>query len=228
MKSISCVARRQCNGFNDLWFGWRLLFVFLSLFIIFFAWRFFWGEEIYQQKSRLIKVQYQMLSDYSDKQKSIDLMKNGSEFLEVDSLGERVMDLQKKLDRLDAEMKYFSSPAVASENLVKMIRDVASHRKDIDIERLLVLPKRVVSPQGMLGVNGLDGDNIENLTIYKQGLNLRLSGSFADIVAYLQMLEGLQWNFFWDEMIYKADKYPGASIDLSIYTLVVAEGLFSG
>lgn len=62
--------------------------------------------------------------------------------------------------------------------------------------------------------------------LYRHGLTLRLSGSFADAVRYLQGVESLPWRFMWEEMNYEVLSYPKAVIEVRLQTLSTVPGWF--
>ena len=55
--------------------------------------------------------------------------------------------------------------------------------------------------------------------LYRHGLTMRLEGSYADAVRYLQDVEALPWRFIWEEMTYEVQGYPDAVIKLRLETL---------
>ena len=60
--------------------------------------------------------------------------------------------------------------------------------------------------------------------LFRHGLQMVFEGSYIDTVRYLQSLEGLQSNFFWERMEYSVIDYPKARITLDIYTLSTQRG----
>jgi MSHA biogenesis protein MshJ len=48
---------------------------------------------------------------------------------------------------------------------------------------------------------------------------LVLSGNYFSIMNYLQLLEKLEWQLYWDEMEYWVAEYPNATVTIKFYTL---------
>lgn len=65
---------------------------------------------------------------------------------------------------------------------------------------------------------------IPAVQVFKHGLHLVFEGSFIDTVYYLRSLEGLDSNFFWENLEFELMEYPKAQISLDIYTLSTERG----
>lgn len=55
--------------------------------------------------------------------------------------------------------------------------------------------------------------------VYKHGLRVEVKGGFADLVRYLQALEGLEWGVLWGEVRLETEAYPVSRLTVVIYTL---------
>jgi MSHA biogenesis protein MshJ len=56
-------------------------------------------------------------------------------------------------------------------------------------------------------------------TIYRHGVELTLEGSYADLVAYLQAVEGLPQRLLWGSLQLKVEEHPRVTMTLRLYTL---------
>ena len=55
--------------------------------------------------------------------------------------------------------------------------------------------------------------------IYRHGVQLRLEGSYFDVLAYVTDLEQSGWQFRWRSLDYRVTDYPRAVVDLHLETL---------
>lgn len=62
--------------------------------------------------------------------------------------------------------------------------------------------------------------------VYQHAVELRVSGSYSQILHFLIALEHLPWRFYWQSLDYKVEHYPNAEVTLRVYTLSSEEGLF--
>jgi len=69
-----------------------------------------------------------------------------------------------------------------------------------------------------------DRDRATKVELFRHGMQMVFEGSYLDTVRYLQSLEALENNFFWESMQYDVQDYPKARITLDIYTLSTQRG----
>ena len=55
--------------------------------------------------------------------------------------------------------------------------------------------------------------------VFKHGVEVKLSGSYADLYDYLVRLEGLPSRMFWSRVSLNAEDYPRLTLTVTIYTL---------
>lgn len=63
-----------------------------------------------------------------------------------------------------------------------------------------------------------------SVELYRHGLQMVFEGTYLDTIRYLQSLEALENNFFWETLEYSVQAYPTARITLDIYTLSTQRG----
>ncbi len=68
------------------------------------------------------------------------------------------------------------------------------------------------------------GQTADNSGIFKQGVKLEFDGDYLGALAYLQALQKLPWQLFWDEIDITMDKYPSAHITIVVHTISLSEG----
>jgi MSHA biogenesis protein MshJ len=55
--------------------------------------------------------------------------------------------------------------------------------------------------------------------LHRHGVELVLQGSYPDMVAYMSALEGMQGQIFWGKASMAVDRYPNATLTLTVYTI---------
>ena len=68
------------------------------------------------------------------------------------------------------------------------------------------------------------GEEAEQLGIYRHGLQIEFKGSYLSTLEYLKALDALPWNFYWDVLELNVDKYPVSTIVITVHTLSFHEG----
>lgn len=59
--------------------------------------------------------------------------------------------------------------------------------------------------------------------LYSHGFVLTLSGNYRAAIRYFEQLSELPWRFYWDDMRYRVDRYPNATITLEVHTVSMSE-----
>jgi MSHA biogenesis protein MshJ len=55
-------------------------------------------------------------------------------------------------------------------------------------------------------------------------ISLTLKGRYASVFDYLKEIESLNWNVFWQDVKYKVEQNPDATVTIHLYTLSIIEG----
>jgi MSHA biogenesis protein MshJ len=54
---------------------------------------------------------------------------------------------------------------------------------------------------------------------YRHGLRIEFQGDYFSTLDYLHRLEGLEWQFFWDNLHFSVSEYPRATTSIEVFTL---------
>ena len=65
--------------------------------------------------------------------------------------------------------------------------------------------------------NGPEVGGIPN--IYKHGVEIRIAGSYGELLAYLEELERMPQRILWSKLTLTAEQYPRSVLTLTVYTL---------
>jgi MSHA biogenesis protein MshJ len=55
--------------------------------------------------------------------------------------------------------------------------------------------------------------------VYNHAVEITLKGSYLDIMSYLQQLEAMPWQLYWDKAEFKVIEYPDAVLTLTLSTM---------
>ncbi|MGH1410613.1 MAG: MSHA biogenesis protein MshJ [Aeromonas sp.] len=68
----------------------------------------------------------------------------------------------------------------------------------------------------------------QKVNLYKHGIRLQLEGGYFDVYQYLKALEALPRHFYWKQFDYQVKVYPGAVVEMEIYTLSTSKEFIRG
>lgn len=143
---------------------------------------------------------------------------------------EQIRQLQSDIHEIDEKLQRTSQGLVKASELPQVLQDVLLKTAKLtllDVATLPVHQLQVVTIDGEFkeSANSKKAKDIENLGVYEHVVQMRLSGSYFEVVQFLTALEALPWRFYWQRLDYKVSKYPNAEVILRVYTLSSEEGL---
>ncbi|MGH8739597.1 MAG: hypothetical protein ACREUN_01730 [Burkholderiales bacterium] len=121
---------------------------------------------------------------------------------------ERLAQLRGELGELEkrigAEERRFTAPA----QMRGVVEGVLGRARGVALVEMKTLAVGTIAPK----------ETKERL-IYRHGLELTVSGSYLDLLAYVRDLEALPTQLYWGELNLDASQYPKVQMKLTVYTL---------
>lgn len=124
------------------------------------------------------------------------------------SLNTQRIEAQQQLQQLKARL-------VDPELMPKVLQDTLQAQPGVQLVRVVKLPTESLAVEG--------AETAQTPTLYRHPIRLELIGSYAEIQAYLQRLERLPWQFYWQRLDYQVENYPLARVIIELYTLGATE-----
>ena len=134
---------------------------------------------------------------------------------------------RKQLSRLQGQRKIIDKKLqekmqglIEPSQMAKVLEAVVTKTSNLRIEKLNNLPTRPL-------IDAKDDDaseTIADIGVYRHGLQIELSGSYMNMLSYLQNLNSLPWDFYWDSLDLHVKKYPKSRIVIVVHTLSFKEG----
>lgn len=149
----------------------------------------------------------------------------------------RLAELRRKLALADASLLELQQKLVTPDKMASLLEDILRKNGRLQLIAMQSLPASAllddadVAPEGdsarqgaVAGKNGKaasrpgKNERRERL-LYKQGVQITLRGSYADLLQYLTMLENLPWQMYWGKASFKVERHPQAMLTFTVYTL---------
>jgi MSHA biogenesis protein MshJ len=135
---------------------------------------------------------------------------------------QRQDELRRDIVAADAELELLYGQLIDPREMSLMLTSIL--QRDTTLELISLSNK----PSELLLTAAPDSDAAADthagIELFRHGMQMVFEGNYLDTVRYLQSLEGLQSNFFWERMEYSVIAYPKARITLDIYTLSTQRG----
>lgn len=181
-----------------------------------------------------------------------DLVILDRQFSQIDELNRAVAQDNNAINRANTEMNALSTRVQDDPN-TELRRQIEAERELVQKVqmRLEDATRELISPQDMarfleqllvqdeqltmlrlqtLNVEPLltdesDDDSTSSLqtVLHRHGFAIEFSGGYLATLRYLESLEALPWQFFWDSVDYEVLDYPKSVVRLKLHTLSLSE-----
>ncbi len=166
------------------------------------------SSQAVQQQERLKDIRAQLTELIQAKQADQDAPQR-----------ERIRLLREQITQGDAYLKQTQDKLVAPERMAGLLEQVLARNGRLQLVALETLPVTNFVDQPAAGATPAHAGR----QIYKHGVRITVRGSYADLTAYLRMLEGLPTQMFWGMAKLDVVKYPQTDLTLELYTLSLDE-----
>lgn len=129
---------------------------------------------------------------------------------------QRLMQLKVKLQQIEDELKLKTIELIDPEEMFSLMSRMIYRESGLKLQNLRRLDVRpAIAP--------VDGEEQNDAGIYRHVLEVKFSGSYANILGYLQKLEMIDQKLIWDEIEIVSDEHPDITVRLVISTLSTRE-----
>lgn len=128
----------------------------------------------------------------------------------------RLLDLKRKLDELEAPLETAQQSLVSPEKSVFLLGELLAQNPRLRLISLKTLPA-TTALENKADLAGA-GTPVASL-VYKHGMQMTIEGNYHDLQQYLAALEKLPWRMVWGEADFRVDEYPKIVLSLTLYTL---------
>lgn len=127
--------------------------------------------------------------------------------------------------KLDARLRDLSSTLVAPERMQAFLGSLLARNPKLELRALRTLPPTLLIERSeekkdgkVVAAAGVTlSEPLPNL--YKHGIEIRIAGSYNDLLYYLEQLEGMPNRILWNKLVLVAEQYPRNVMTLTVFTL---------
>ena len=166
-------------------------------------------------------------------QQQISAVKQSAQRLEADTL---LMTAKLKKDPDDAINQKYKRLVAESQMLSQQLAQIVENL--ISPSEMSHLLERVLASSNDLTLISLESKDAESIVdeqknngssgYYLHPVSIELTGSYFDIVRYLETLEDMPVKYYWRSFSYQVEEYPKARLKLEVYTLGTREAFIGG
>jgi MSHA biogenesis protein MshJ len=131
-------------------------------------------------------------------------------------------DVKKQLEIVDRELHDYERVLVPPEKVQELLRSLLLGHRGLQLVSLATLPPTpLVAPATATDGKPADGKaaSPKSDSIHKQGIEIKISGNYLDLLAYVADLERLPQKLLWGGMSLAVTAYPKSELTLTVYSL---------
>lgn len=205
------VYKANADKFNALSIRERILFGLTILVVLLLSWWHFFAAPMIEQVETLKMGNKQLGNEVNAAQQSVNTIKARLDVGVHKDKEEQLARLKQELMKVEEQLQLKASELVDPEEMFQLMTRLIYKESKL---KLLSLKRRGVKP----AIEAEEGqDSSEG--IYRHVLEVKFSGKFEDIFAYMTSLESLDWKLVWEEIEISSDEYPTVNVKVVISTL---------
>lgn len=143
---------------------------------------------------------------------------------------DRLAKAKQELAAINERLAGMEAGMVPPERMRGFLESLLARNRNIELLGLKTLPAALIGAQVVLpktdGVQTRDAESKDKVAesaapdgIYQHGIEIRLAGSYNDLLAYIEELERMPQRVMWKSVSLTVDKYPRNVLVLRVFTL---------
>jgi len=140
-------------------------------------------------------------------------------------------ELRKQLDEVNGRLKAVESTLVTPERMPAFLQSLLGRHRNLELVefRSLAPVPAVERPTETKDAKDAKADGANKTAapkasnplpnLYKHGVEIKLAGNYADLLAYLTELEAMPDRVLWNKVSLTTDNYPRSVLTVTVYTL---------
>lgn len=126
----------------------------------------------------------------------------------IQSLTNSNNELRTQISNLQENIGDISGKLMSPNRMITLLKELLEDQQNLSLSRFNVNP--VVSIE-----SNFDGGTL----FYRHGLSIELEGEFESLVSYLDKIEALPTQLFWDALVIDTENFPILNIQIEVHTL---------
>jgi MSHA biogenesis protein MshJ len=139
------------------------------------------------------------------------------------ALRERIAAKRREIAQIDSQLAGLERSLVPPQSMASVLEQLVGQDRNVRLVRLVNLPATpLVQKEGESTDKAAAAASTPGASggrhVFKHGVQVKVEGSYLDLLAYVARLEKQPWQVYWGKTAMTAD-YPKIQIELTLYTL---------
>ncbi len=135
-----------------------------------------------------------------------------------ESLNKEYKQLLTESQRLSEQLALIMESFISPSEMAQLLEKVLAETQGL---KLVLLES--LQPKPIMGA-----DNQNQTGYFVHPVRIELTGGYFSILTYLNTLESMSANYYWNSFNYAVDSYPNARVTIEVYTLGTRQEFIGG
>lgn len=178
-------------------------------------------DPLMTKKKRLTLDRSQQQTQLQQLQVQIETILHGGRVDPDAATRVRLAVLNQKLEQSRAALQSVQQNLVPPEKMARLLEDMLTQNRHLKLVSLKTLPVSGVleAPSDAAPASTEKKVPAAGPAIYKHGVEIAVSGSYAELTQYLDTMEKLPWQMIWGKAEMRVVEYPVVTLTITLYTL---------
>jgi MSHA biogenesis protein MshJ len=132
-------------------------------------------------------------------------------------------EVQAQKAEVDRSLQQFDRILIPPERVPQLLRSLLARHRGLELVALKTLSPVVVSERRLVvDASGKPVASSANIlrqgNVFQHGIEIKVAGSYADLLAYVSELEGASQKLMFGKMSLSVTAYPRSELTLTVYT----------
>lgn len=229
MSLLSDKIALVANRFDSLTLRERLMILILLLALLVGGWlNLFWDKESaiqvriageidqISEQNELLNAKLKGLVSQAESDPNVDIRK-------------QIEQVKQVIAQMEGRIKDTAESLIEPVEMARLLERILLSSDNLNLVRLSTLKTEPLTgdqkkDDKAAEVVDQQAAEEEKQNIFRHGFIVEFDGDYLSVLRYLQSLEALPWQFFWDGIELSVTEYPVVRVKLQLHTLSLSEG----
>ncbi|MCW8881187.1 MAG: hypothetical protein OQK92_02650 [Sedimenticola sp.] len=229
MSLLSDKIALVANRFDSLTLRERLMILILLLALLVGGWlNLFWDKESaiqvriageidqISEQNELLNAKLKGLVSQAESDPNVDIRK-------------QIEQVKQVVAQMEGRIKDTAESLIEPVEMARLLERILLSSDNLNLVRLSTLKTEPLTgdqKKDDKAAEVVDQQAVEEekQNIFRHGFIVEFDGDYLSVLRYLQSLEALPWQFFWDGIELSVTEYPVVRVKLQLHTLSLSEG----
>lgn len=210
--------KRYVDKINALSMRERVLIFVALLVILSQLWDSLLWQPVVTQQDQLLAQETAINKEMLQMQIDLKILTARASQDPDQAVKQQIARLEQQLDAVNGNIRQASRALIEPAQMARLLESMLLEQKELQL-----LSLQTLDAQPMIKIDNEDTRPLK-YQVFRHGFSIEFRGGYMATLRYLEALEQLDEQFFWESVDYRVEDYPDGRVRLELYTLSLSEG----